>query len=37
MKWFKIGDDNFTARDFGIQYSIDTVNNNYGYAKIISN
>ena len=37
MKWFKIGDDNFTARDLSIQYSIDTANNNYGYAKIISN
>jgi hypothetical protein len=32
MKWFKIGDDNFTARDLSIQYSIDTANNNYGIS-----
>ena len=37
MKWFKIGDDNFTARDISIQFTIDTANNTYGYAKIISN
>ena len=35
MKWFKIGDDSFTARDFGIQYSIDTANNTFGYAKMV--
>lgn len=35
MRWFKIGEDNFTARDLSIQYSIDTANNNFGYAKII--
>jgi hypothetical protein len=34
-KWFKIGDDNFTARDISIQFSIDTANNNFGYAKIV--
>lgn len=37
MRWFKIGEDNFTARDLSIQYSIDTANNNFGYAKIVSN
>lgn len=35
MKWFKIGEDNFTARDLSIQYSIDTANNKFGYGKII--
>ena len=35
MKWFKIGDDNFSARDIGIQFSMDTSSNNFGYAKII--
>jgi len=34
-KWFKIGDDNFTARDISIQFSIDTASNTFGYAKII--
>lgn len=34
-KWFKIGDDNFTARDISIQFSIDTANNTFGYAKIV--
>jgi hypothetical protein len=34
-KWFKIGNDDFTARDISIQFSIDTANNNFGYAKII--
>ena len=37
MKWFKIGDDNFTAKDASIQFTIDSVNNIYGYSKIISN
>ena len=37
MKWFKIGNDNFTAKDISIQFTIDTVNHNYGYSKIISN
>lgn len=36
MKWFKIGDDNFTAKEICIQYTIDTANNTYGYAKIVS-
>jgi hypothetical protein len=35
-KWFKINDDNFTARDISIQFSIDTANNNFGYAKIVN-
>lgn len=35
MKWFKIGDDIFTAKDISIQFTIDTANNTYGYAKII--
>lgn len=34
-KWFKIGDDIFTAKDISIQFTIDTANNTYGYAKII--
>jgi hypothetical protein len=34
-KWFKIGDDNFTAKDISIQFSIDTANNTFGYAKIV--
>jgi hypothetical protein len=34
-KWFKIGDDNFTAKDISIQFSIDTTNNTFGYAKIV--
>jgi hypothetical protein len=34
-KWFKIGEDNFTARDISIQFSIDTASNTFGYAKII--
>lgn len=34
-KWFKIGNDDFTARDISIQFSIDTANNTFGYAKII--
>lgn len=33
-KWFKIGNDDFTARDISIQFSIDTANNTFGYAKI---
>jgi hypothetical protein len=35
MRWFKIGDDSFTARDLSIQYSIDTANNTFGYAKMV--
>lgn len=35
-KWFKINDDNFTARDISIQFSIDTDNNTFGYAKIVN-
>jgi hypothetical protein len=35
-KWFKINDDNFTARDISIQFSIDTANNTFGYAKIVN-
>jgi hypothetical protein len=35
-KWFKIGDDDFTARDISIQFSIDTANNTFGYAKIVN-
>ena len=36
MRWFKIGDDSFTARDFGIQYSIDTADlNHFGISKSI--
>jgi len=35
-KWFKIGEDNFTAKDICIQFTIDTVNNTYGYSKIVS-
>ena len=34
-KWFKIGNDDFTARDISIQFSIDTANNTFGYAKIV--
>lgn len=35
-KWFKIGDDNFTAKDISIQFSIDTASNTFGYAKIVN-
>jgi hypothetical protein len=35
-KWFKINDDNFTAKDISIQFSIDTANNTFGYAKIVN-
>jgi hypothetical protein len=35
MKWFKIGDDKFLAKDISIQYNIDTTNNTFGYAKMI--
>ncbi len=35
MKWFKIGDDKFVAKDISIQYNIDTTSNTFGYAKMI--
>jgi hypothetical protein len=35
-KCFKIGDDNFTAKDISIQFSIDTASNTFGYAKIVN-
>lgn len=35
MRWFKIGYDNFIYIDFGMQYSIDTANNTFGYGKIV--
>ena len=34
MKWFKIGDDKFVAKDISIQFNIDTANNTFGYAKM---
>jgi hypothetical protein len=35
-KCFKIDDDNFTAKDISIQFSIDTASNTFGYAKIVN-
>jgi len=37
MKWFKIGDEKFIAKDISIQYNIDTANNTFGYAKMVYN
>ena len=37
MKWFKIGDDKFLAKDISIQFNIDTSNNTFGYAKMVHN
>jgi hypothetical protein len=36
MKWFSIGDDNFSAKEISIQFSIDTANNTFGYAKMVN-
>jgi hypothetical protein len=35
MKWFKIDDDKFVAKDISIQYNIDTTTNTFGYAKMV--
>lgn len=36
-KWFKINEEDiFTAKDISIQFSIDTANNTFGYAKIVN-
>ncbi len=37
MKWFNIGSDRFVSKEISIQYSIDTANNTYGYAKMVHN
>jgi hypothetical protein len=37
MKWFNIGSDKFVSKEISIQYSIDTANNTYGYAKMVHN